>query len=681
MPRVSGPGALHARSLTLPLALGWTFAIAAAVGVRAWNALAGPLMWGYDAWGHLAYVFFLVRYGAVPWADQGWSYFHPPLHYAIGWILAQAGSPEVLLRGLAALGSVASLASACFASAFVRRVAPERPGLALASFAAVASLPVHLYTAPMPGNEHTAAALVAASVFALARNESRARPTLAGDALAGLLAGLALLAKFNGVLALGTAGLVLGVRALPRLAPAWRGDSGARRDLHGAAARGAVIASVALVVCAPYYARNLREFGHPFQLSRDFPLVAEVEAGHPPGERGLPDLVSIDPRLFVDPDPKDPHLVHSIWGSTYLSMWSDSHRAWIYPAVSLDREIARETAVLTAVGVVPTALSLLGAAACAADVLRGRRREISTALLALAALSLAAYVAFAYEVPIYSGLKASYLMNLSLPYGFFVARALEGLGRRGWRRSATAAGATLAVAVAASLVLHTAGLVRPRKHDGEALGHVRYQMGDLDGARDPYTVRLARFTPDRQQIHWAENLAAVELARGDAARARELYERALRRHPRDPRRANRLAVAAALDGDLAAAHEILDAALAPAGAAESSPELLANRGAVRASAGDVEGALADLRAAVEREPEIPTAWQTLAALLPDGEERTRALRGARESRERAPRRYPWAVGDGEVVTAMIGARPLLLVENGALRLARPQDLERLRDAR
>ena len=80
--------------------------------MRLWNALAGPRMWGYDAWGHVAYVLYLDLYRAVPWADQGWSYFHPPLHYLIGWALAQAGSGELLMRGLALWGSLASLLTA-----------------------------------------------------------------------------------------------------------------------------------------------------------------------------------------------------------------------------------------------------------------------------------------------------------------------------------------------------------------------------------------------------------------------------------------------------------------------------------------------------------------------------------------------------------------------------------------
>ena len=65
--------------------------------------------YGYAAWGHLSYIFFLDLFRAVPYSDQGWSYFHPPLYYAVGWGLAQSGDSEVLLRGLALFGGAASL--------------------------------------------------------------------------------------------------------------------------------------------------------------------------------------------------------------------------------------------------------------------------------------------------------------------------------------------------------------------------------------------------------------------------------------------------------------------------------------------------------------------------------------------------------------------------------------------
>ena len=63
------------------LRAGWFVSIAGALGIRAWNALTGPLIYGYDVWGHLSYIFFLDVYRSTPYADQGWSYFHPPLHY------------------------------------------------------------------------------------------------------------------------------------------------------------------------------------------------------------------------------------------------------------------------------------------------------------------------------------------------------------------------------------------------------------------------------------------------------------------------------------------------------------------------------------------------------------------------------------------------------------------------
>ena len=82
------------------LVVGWYASVAGAIGVRVWNAVFGPLFYGYDAWGHISYVFFLDMYRAIPYADQGWSYFHPPLHYLFGWALMQLGNPKALVVGI-----------------------------------------------------------------------------------------------------------------------------------------------------------------------------------------------------------------------------------------------------------------------------------------------------------------------------------------------------------------------------------------------------------------------------------------------------------------------------------------------------------------------------------------------------------------------------------------------------
>ena len=214
---------------------GWIALLLVTVGVRLWNGLGGPRMWGYDAWGHVAYVFFLDLYRAVPWADQGWSYFHPPLHYVIGWALAQARSGEVLMRGLALWGSLASLLVAGLAARLARIGFPTRPGLALLAFGAVACLPVHYFMGPMPGNEMTATLLGAAALASFVRSECAARPSARADALTGLWLGLGLLTKFSGLLTLVALLAALGVRAA--LEPRGGEDAAARRRHRGARAR------------------------------------------------------------------------------------------------------------------------------------------------------------------------------------------------------------------------------------------------------------------------------------------------------------------------------------------------------------------------------------------------------------------------------------------------------------
>ncbi|MEE9606612.1 MAG: phospholipid carrier-dependent glycosyltransferase, partial [Myxococcota bacterium] len=259
------------------LRLGWIAALAAAAGVRLWNALTGPLMWGYDAWAHVAYAIFLDIYRAVPWADQGWSYFHPPFHAALGWLLAQPGSGEGLMRGLALLGSAASLGTAGLAAWLVQRVSPRPRGLPLLAFAAVAFLPVHFFVSPMPGNEMTLTFLTSAAVAVYIANEGRERPRLAPAAAAGCLLGLALLTKFSGVTALAALGAASALRAWDS-----RGRAG---EAARAALRGAAVAGAALALAAPYYARNAAEFGTPLRLSRDTSLVRSVEGEQRPGVR------------------------------------------------------------------------------------------------------------------------------------------------------------------------------------------------------------------------------------------------------------------------------------------------------------------------------------------------------------------------------------------------------------
>ena len=507
-----------------------------------------------------------------------------------------------------------------------------------------------------------------AELLCFLANDARARPTLAGDAAAGLLAGAALLTKFSGLLPVLVAGATLALRAGLDRRPA-PGVRGVRR----AAARAAVLVGVAVAISAPYYARNLVAFGNPFELSRGYPLVSQVERDQQPGERSVGDYLTLPLSLFTNPNPRAPHMLHSVWGTVYVDAWAD-----VFRESDVERSLQTHPAssVMVVAGLLPTALFAVGAWLAARDVARGRRRELYVALLVQTILTLAAFAVFSWRVPIWSALKAGYLMGLSLPCAAFTARALEG-------RGPVLPVALVAIWVAAAVV-GTAGLVRPLRADAPATGAVRFYFGEYEDARRIYGRLVGG---SGYPVPWLDNLAAVELAEGHPERARRLYARAVAVEAGAGRpthyRSGQLAVAAALEGDLDTAAVLLDEALGD----HDLPTLRANRGALRIHTGDLDGAERDLLRALEADPELVPAWLNLSTLYTRSGRSGQAVDArnvAAHAACTAPRGHPHGVGTGEVLEWGVGRRWLLRVEPSGLQIALPafyrEACGRLRDA-
>jgi tetratricopeptide (TPR) repeat protein len=209
-----------------------------------------------------------------------------------------------------------------------------------------------------------------------------------------------------------------------------------------------------------------------------------------------------------------------------------------------------------------------------------------------------------------------------------------------------------------------AGLVLPARPDSSSAAAVHYYFGEYARAR----AILTAWGGDDPPPLLLDSLAAVELADGHAGRAVELYDRAAGAagQPEAPRQQS-AAVARALAGDLAGARTRLDTLV------ERTPtgEVLANRGAVRAAAGDLDGAERDLAAALAAAPGLGIAWWSLAELR----ERRGGPAAARESWEQAARvacaapRGP--VSGTGVVGFTLGQGLLLLFDGDGLRPALP----------
>jgi hypothetical protein len=552
-------------------------ALGLALAQRLTNTIEVPLLRGYDAVGHVSYVFFLDLYRAIPYADQGWSYFHPPLHYLFGWLLAQAGSVYTFVYGLAALGNVAGLGVALLTAAIVRMGLPGRAG------------PVRI-----------------------------------------------------------------------RLA-----------------ARAGLVASVALLVCGAYYARNAVEFGTPFPMGGHRPVVDAFESRQPPGDRSWRDLVFVSPRLFVDPDPLAPHMLHSIWGTAYAGMWA----YWDQSEPDLPRVAAR---TLLALGTLPTALAVVGFLLTVRVVWRDPDASVDTTLVLLTAGGLLVFAVFAFTTPTFAALKAVYLLGLSPAYAFFLARIVRALARWPALQVGLGIGAVLASVVGG--VAHTRGVGLPVEEENVQMAVVRAHFGDWDGARALCRRELAALPtaagqgsggPRYDPLWLQDMLAAVELSAGNADAARALYAdgyerrraRSARRGAADrmsPYATNRLAVATALAGQRREARRLLDNARVD----QAFPEVMVNRAALRALDGDLTGAEADLRRALALESQLAPALMNLAWVLERRADprATGAARHAGRATRSAPRRHPYGVGNGRGLSTQVF---MLVLRDDDLELYRP----------
>ena len=652
--RTELPAESSARSRKWRIA-GWLAASLVLVAVRGWNVLRGPLLQGYDDFALIGYVLFLDRYAALPWADQGWSYFHPPLHYLLGWGLAQFDDAVVLVRGLAFVSSAASLGVAALAAWVTRLASPGRPGLALLAYVSVGLLPVYLYSSNTAGNELTAAFLATLGFALFIANECRVRPTRARAAGAGLAIGLALLTKVSALLVLGAIGLALLWRAIIE-------RTGHERS--SVTARGIAVAGVALLISSPFFARNLVEYGSLSRLGTNFPETARIERSQPPGSRSWVDFIYVPVGLFENARPDQEPLVHSVWGSAYVQTWADVRPGW--NVVWQQGPIQQGRRTLLLLGLAPTLLVLAGSVLAVGDVRRGRRRAVYIPLLSMAALSLAAYVWFALTVPRFSALKATYLLGLTLPYAAFLTRAVEGLATR--RRAWPLLASLLVVgAGVASAVVNTSGWVVPRLLNQGSIAALHFYFGDLDAAQRSST-RWLRFGWFRTE--WRDNLADIALARGRPSQARDHYAAEPPEAGASPFRWNSLAVATALAGNRETAIALFDQAIV-AGAGEVG---YANRGTVRAALGDLTAADDDLREAARLNPNLAPVWQTRAEIL-SRSNRTDAANDARAAAKRAtratPRGHPYGIPNALAQQPEPGFAPrwLLWLEGETLRLS------------
>jgi hypothetical protein len=390
-------------------------AVLVAVAMRVNNAFRYRMRMGFDAVENVEYVQQLLGSWALPAPDAGWATSHPPLFYyasaAVGRALARLDATPALIWMIPLGSSAVGLIGAWAAWRLVRRSCPEAPQRARLAALLVLFAPVHVYMSAMFSEEILAATWSAVAVVAAAefgadgRLASGGRDSVRRAAWIGLLAGLAWLTKLSGLL------------VLLAIATAWAATAWRRGQTRSAVAPIATLVLAAAVVGGWFYARNLIAYGYLYPQDLE---VHAVMFEMPPGERGVLDYLRLPMATFSDPQLLNPDLLHSVWGSTYTTLWFDGHRHFLPNSVAASRA-----------GSWLLGLALLPTAAFAVGLVRGAKRwwqdagPVDGVLLSLVGFTGAGYVVFTWSNPWFATLKGSYLLGAGVPFAYYASETLE----------------------------------------------------------------------------------------------------------------------------------------------------------------------------------------------------------------------------------------------------------------
>jgi hypothetical protein len=390
----------------------WLPALALLAASLAWAGLLArkglrlPLLVGFDARHHLAYVDFIRTELAVPLATDGWSMFHPPLFYAIAALVAPLGD-----WALRALPWLAGLGCVFVTRSLAARLYPGEPRVAFLAVLFAAVLPVNLYSAAYFTNETLHALLASLALLATVDALLAPRLELRHAVLVGLWFGLAALTKFTALALAPVALFFLAAKGLALERPAFR----------RVVVRLAVAGGLMVVIAGAYYARNVIHFGTPILGNWGRMPGIDHAWWQQPGFHSLAYYTGFGESL------RHPYLAgfHSFWDGVYSTFWgdggiagrvfpSDRHGLWSYDYMSAGYLL----------GVLATALLILGAAQALVGALRDpdRSRRIAFSFLLTASYAVVFSLAFlTLRLPFFAQAKASYALCLVAPLAIFFA--------------------------------------------------------------------------------------------------------------------------------------------------------------------------------------------------------------------------------------------------------------------
>jgi tetratricopeptide (TPR) repeat protein len=597
-----------------------------------WNNLQSLLFpFGFDAEHHLIYVQYIMQHKALPLADQGWETHQPPLYYVmsaatlglLGLATDDTGA-VVVLRLLAAL---AVLVQVGLVGASLRIIFPGRPGRQLIGVVLAAFLPVHFYMAHYVSNDLLAAVLATGSIYLCLSVLCQRRASLVRLVLLGACLGAAALTK---VTALVVVPVVLGVLA---------GQLLARRQTEPLAwlRRLGVPALVCLAVSGWHFVRVWRHFGTPLVGSYD--PASGFRWWQTPGYSTASFYVRFGQSLI------EPYFsgYHGLLDGIYSTLWGDglwggvgdvpSRTPWNYDLMGAGYVLA----------LLPTAAVVMGAALALVQLIR--RPAAKWFLLGGLAFAMSAAQVYHFlRLPYACHIKAFYALPALVPFCAYGAWGLDFLMTR-WKPVRL----LVAVLLAAWAMTSYASfwVVNSSSPTQAWMGAMLASKQRYGAAMEYYKAALQA---DESNDVARTNLGQLLLALGRWGEAQVQFERGLKYHPESSAEQQGLATALAAQSQIAPAVKHVEKALddapdfrdqgllgrllmqqgRPALAADAFRRSLGNMlgdpllhqglGDALLLLGDIQGAVAQYRLAVDLQPRSEEPLNRLARVLATSEE-------------------------------------------------------------
>ena len=400
--------------------------LAAALFLRILLAVDCPTPFGYVYDYYHEGVELMYSKGRLPIAEDCWQCYHPPLYYALGLPFYAVGrglasdpdddGPDWGLRGLTGLALVAGAVTAFFSDRVVRQLESD-PSLRVIGTGLILGFPCLFISSYGPDADIVVAAAMTmflAAFMRFARDPDA--QSMRGAIWVGALAGLAASAKYSGLIALATAGVVLGWQIV------------AQRNRLRTLRLALVVLVSALAVGSWKYVDNARRYGNALHANGS--AEDAFEADHDDYWDRY-DFWSFHPRQILEASaPGGPRGVltrlpvyRSVWTTLYGMAWGDLS-FFSVPGRIEDPEAPYPwkhipswlTGTVLFLGLVPTVLA-------AAGLMSTIARRDYLPLLVMLALTLSSYLAWVVAQDEWA-LKTKYLLFL-LPV--YVAYSLAGL--------------------------------------------------------------------------------------------------------------------------------------------------------------------------------------------------------------------------------------------------------------